>query len=224
MPSFERSGDKVATKGSFNLDPRLRAHRGFTDRYAPRPTLGDLRSPMSLTHGRKRERSPDDGNLHPRLASRLSSKRVRTDVSEDGEIAEEGSDSPGRSFALKDSDYRVAAKERSRDETYSHREDRVGSVPQQGRGARQTSNGGPHSPATASAFSRPTSLPEPRAIAHGLQILQPQQPSWNSLLGRNVPLNRLSHLLPSLPTKDQASILHPLRRGESVIAYGRHSE
>lgn len=225
MPSYESSGDKVATRGSFIFDPRLRAHHGIPDHYAPKPALGGFSSPMPSTHGRKRGRSPnDDSNLEPPLASRLSSKRVRTDVSEDGEIAEEGTESQGRSFELKDSDYPVAVKEKSPDGTYSHRKDCVGSGPQQSRGSLQTSNGRPQSSATAPTSSRSTSLPEPRPVARGSQILQPQQPSWKSLVSSNVPLERLSHLLPSLPTKDQASILYPLRRGESVVVYGRHSE
>ncbi|KAI6821074.1 hypothetical protein KC340_g11225 [Hortaea werneckii] len=120
MPSYEGSGDKVATRGSFIFDPRLRAHRGIPDHYAPKPALGGFSSPMPSTHGRKRGRSPDDdSNLEAPLASRLSSKRVRTDVSEDGEITEEGTESPGRSFALKDSGYPVAIKEKSPDGTYS---------------------------------------------------------------------------------------------------------
>ncbi|KAI7532584.1 hypothetical protein KC331_g13512 [Hortaea werneckii] len=223
MPSYEGPGDKVASRGSFIFDPRFRAHRGIPDRYAPKPALGGFSSPMSSTHGRKRERSPDHGNLEPPQASSLPSKRVRTNVSEDGEISEEGANSPGRSFALKDSEYPVAVKEKSPDETHSHREDRVDSVPQQGRGSLKTSNGRSQSPATAPTSSRPKSLPEPRPVASGLQILQPQQPSWKSLLSSNVPLDQISHLLPSLPTKDQASILHPIRRGESVVVYGRHS-
>ncbi|KAI7240819.1 hypothetical protein KC330_g991 [Hortaea werneckii] len=146
MPSYEGSGDKVANRGSFVFDPRLPAHRDVPDHYALKPALGDFISPMSSTRGCKRERSPDDSNLELPQASRLPSKRARTNVSEDGEIAEEETESPGRYFALKDAEYPAAVKEKSLDETYSLREDRVDSVPQQSRGSLQTSNCRPQPP------------------------------------------------------------------------------
>lgn len=214
----------AANRASFVLDPRVRARLDLPDHYAPGPALRGSSSPMSSTAGRKRERSPDDGNLDALKASRLPLKRVRIDLSEDGEIAEDGPEPAGRPFASKDSNHAVAVREKSPGKTLSDREERVGSVPQQRRSAVQTSNGNPLPSDPAAASSRPASLPEPRPAARGLQILQPQQTSWKSLLSRNVPLERLSNLLPSLPTKDQASILHPLRRGESVVVYGRDSE
>ncbi|KAI7489169.1 hypothetical protein KC351_g1533 [Hortaea werneckii] len=178
---------------------------------------------MSSTAGRKRERSPDDGNLEPPRASGLPFKRVNIDLSEEGEIAEDGTGPAGRSLASKDTDYPVAVMEKSPGEVYVNREDRISSVPQQSRGSLQVPNSNRQPSATVSSSSRRTLLPEPQPVARGMQTLQPQQSSWVSLLGSNVPLERLSHTLPSLPTKDQASILQPLRRGESVVVYGRHS-
>ncbi|KAI6856556.1 hypothetical protein KC343_g12185 [Hortaea werneckii] len=178
---------------------------------------------MSSAAGRKRERSPDDGNPEARGGSRLPFKRVSIDLSEEGEIAEDGTGPAGRSLASKDTDYPVAVKEKSPGEVFVNRPDRISSVPQQSRGSVQVPNSNPQPSATMSSSSRPTLLPEPQPVARGMQTLQPQQSSWKSLLGSNVPLERLSHTLPSLPTKDQASILQPLRRGESVVVYGRHS-
>ncbi|KAI7626594.1 hypothetical protein KC346_g1181, partial [Hortaea werneckii] len=223
MSSYEGSGDRVASNGSSILDPRVRAHRGLPDHYAPGPAPKDFSSPISSTAGRKRERSPDDSKLEPPRASRLPFKRVSIDLSEEGEIAEDGTESAGRSFVPKDTDHPAAVKEKSPGEAYLYTEDRISSVRQQSRGSLQLPNSNLQPSATVSSSSRPTPLPEPKPVARGMQILQPQQSSWKSLLGSNVPLERLSHTLPSLPTKDQASILHPLRRGESVVVYGRHS-
>lgn len=224
MSSYEGSGDRVASNGSFILDPRVRTRRGFPDHYAPGAAPNDASSAMSSAAGRKRERSPDDGNPEARGGSRLPFKRVSIDLSEEGEIAEDGTGPAGRSLASKDTDYPVAVKEKSPGEVFVNRPDRISSVPQQSRGSVQVPNSNPQPSATMSSSSRPTLLPEPQPVARGMQTLQPQQSSWKSLLGSNVPLERLSHTLPSLPTKDQASILQPLRRGESVVVYGRHSE
>ncbi|KAI7307332.1 hypothetical protein KC315_g13809 [Hortaea werneckii] len=220
MSSYKGSGNRDASNGSFILDPRVRARRGYPDHYAPGLAPNGFSSPMPSSADRKRERSPDDGNLGPPRASKLHSKRVSIDLSEDGEIAEDGTEPEGHALASKDSDNSVAVKERSQGEANFHREDRIGPVP---RGSAQLPNGDSQPSAVVSSSSRPTPLPEPQPVARGLQIMQPQQPSWKFLLSSNVPLERLSHRLPSLPTKDQTSILHPLRRGQSVIVYGRNS-
>ncbi|KAI6793885.1 hypothetical protein KC361_g5919 [Hortaea werneckii] len=227
MSSYKASGDRDASNGSFLLDPRIRARRGYPDHYAPGPAPNGFSSPMPTTAGRKRERSPDDSNLGPPRPSKLQSKHVSIDLSEDGEIAEDGTETEGHALVSKDSTNPVAVKEKSQGEANFHREDHIGSVPQQSSGSAQFPNGDVQPSAIVSSSPRPTPLPEPQPepqpVARGLQIMQPQQPTWKSLLSSNVPLERLSHHLPSLPTKDQASILHPLYRGQSVVVYGRNN-